>query len=55
MDEWDIRIVKTLSGCTRDEAVEALKKNNSHIGLSVRYIGAVRKAKQEEEKANGTS
>lgn len=52
MDEYDIRAVRALSGCTRDEAIEALKKTRDHIGFAVRHIGTLRKEK--EAKGNGT-
>lgn len=53
MDEYDIRAVRALSGCTRDEAIEALKKTRDHIGFAVRHIGINRKAKREEVKKDG--
>ena len=55
MDEYDIRAVRALSGCTRDEAIEALNKTRDHIGFAVRHIGINRKAKREEVKRDGTS
>lgn len=54
MDEYDIRAVRALSGCTRDEAIEALTKTRDHIGFAVKYIGITRKAKREEVSSNGT-
>lgn len=54
MDEYDIRAVRALSGCTRDEAIEALTKTRDHIGFAVKHIGINRKAKREEAGSNGT-
>ena len=53
MDEYDIRAVRALSGCTRDEAIEALKKTRCNIGSAVKYVGINRKAKREEVGPNG--
>lgn len=55
MDEYDIRAVRALSGCTRDEAIEALKKTRDHIGFAVRRIGTLRKEKEAKENGTTTS